>query len=259
MAERPAPRAAHTPDPSRSHTGRVVDDLGLAIVSNQIAQGALLPLDTMLTARYHVSRTVIREAVKTLAAKGLVQARARVGTRVRDRDDWNLFDPDVLLWHARSGLSADFLKHLGEMRLALEPEAAALASQRRTASHLKEMWDCVAEMGAPEITRGGFVKADLGLHLLVARASANPFMVSVSTLIEVALVAMLTTSSPVEDPRRLSSSVSQHRSIVAAIEAGDAEGARAAMAAVVQTGIDRSRPSPPDGATAPHHGGRSTA
>jgi DNA-binding FadR family transcriptional regulator len=230
-----------TARPARSHTSRVVDDLGLQIVSGHYRQGSLLPGDSDLIERYRVSRTVLREALKTLSAKGLLQAKARIGTRVRERADWNLFDPDVLVWHARNGFAPEFLTHLGEMRMALEPEAAAFAATRRTPEQLEEMQSWVAKMGDPSISQPDFVQADLGLHLAIAAAANNPFFLSISTLIEVALVAMLTISSPVENTDRLLASVTQHRAIVAAIGGRDPDAARRAMAAVVQQGIDRSR------------------
>ena len=227
--------------PARSHTSRVVDDLGLAIVSGRQQQGSLLPGDSELIDRYGVSRTVVREALKTLSAKGLVQAKARIGTRVRERADWNLFDPDVLLWHARTGFAPEFLIHLGEMRMALEPDAAALAAQRRTPEQLEIIEGWMDAMAAPDITLQAFVDADLGLHLAVAEAADNPFFLSISTLIEVALVAMLTVSSPVENTASLKQSIAQHRAIVDAIAARDANASRQAMQVVVQKGIDRSR------------------
>ena len=102
---------------ARSHTVRVVDHLGEAIVSGRLPQGTLLPGDQELLAEYGVSRTVLREALRTLSAKGMLQARARVGTRVQPRSAWTLFDPDVLRWHRDAGLdpggaldSQDFLR-----------------------------------------------------------------------------------------------------------------------------------------------------
>jgi DNA-binding FadR family transcriptional regulator len=218
-----------------------VDDLGLSIVSGRQQQGSLLPGDSDLIERYGVSRTVLREALKTLSAKGLVQAKARIGTRVRERADWNFFDPDVLIWHARIGFAPEFLSHLGEMRLALESEAASLAALRRTPAQLEAIWGHVYRMSVPEIAPHEFVQADLGLHLAIAQAAGNPFFLSISTLIEVALVAMLTVSSPVENAERLAQSVKQHRAIAEAIEARDPDTARAAMRAVVQKGIDRTK------------------
>lgn len=226
--------------PVRSHTQRVVDELGLAIVSSRLPSGSLLPGDSELIEQYRVSRTVLREAFKTLSAKGLVQAKARIGTRVRGRADWNLFDPDVLLWHARTGFAPEFLTHLGEMRMALEPEAAALAAQRRTPEQLEVIEGWMTAMSAEDVSAQGFVDADLGLHLAVADAASNPFFLSISTLIEVALVAMLTISSPVESSVRLGQSIAQHRAIVDAVAERDPPAARKAMQVVVQQGLERS-------------------
>jgi DNA-binding FadR family transcriptional regulator len=180
---------------------------------------------------------VLREALRTLAAKGLIQARARIGTRVRDKAEWNLFDPDVLVWHARVGFDGQFLDYLGEMRMALEPEAAALAARRRTPLQVQLLYGWVEKMGEDGVSPAGFVDADLNFHLAVAAAAANPFLRSISTLIEVALVALLTNSSPVDDPVRHARSVSTHKRIADAIARRDAEGARAAMREVIEEGV----------------------
>jgi DNA-binding FadR family transcriptional regulator len=144
-----------------------------------------------------------------------------------------------LVWHARSGFPAGFLDHLGEVRMILEPEAAAHAALRRGEFDLADMRNWIEHMSEPDISASEFVEADLGLHLAVARAAGNPLLVSVSTLIEVALVAMLTKSSPVESPDSLRASVDQHRAIVEAIAAKDPDAARSAMRAVIKVGIDR--------------------
>ncbi len=217
----------------------VVQELGIGIVSGRHPEGSILPGDVDLMARFGVSRTVLREAMKTLSGKGLVVARARVGTRVRDRKEWNLFDKDVLIWHARTGFTAEFLTYLGEMRLALEPEAAALAALRRTPARLQDIYEWLERMAAEDGTMDSFVSADLGFHLAVADAAANPFFHSISTLIEVALVAMLTESSPVQHPAELARSIAQHRAIADAIARHDPEAAWTAMRFVVQLGIDR--------------------
>jgi DNA-binding FadR family transcriptional regulator len=226
---------------SRSHTTRVVNDLGLGIVSGKLSEGSLLPGDQELLGKYRVSRTVLREALKTLSAKGLVKARARVGTRVTPRSSWNLFDSDVLLWYAESGFEPEFLAHLAEIRMALEPEAAALAAQRRTAEGLATIEAWAERMAKPEISPADFVKADLGFHLAVAEAAANPFFISISTLVELVLVAMLTISSPAEDSAELKNSVAQHRRIAKAIADEKPDEARRAMQAVIQNGIDAAR------------------
>lgn len=225
-------------DPARSHTAHVLREIGLGIVSGRYPQHAILPGDVELMARFGVSRTVLREAMRTLAGKGLIQARARVGTRVRDKSEWNLFDPEVLIWHAQSGFDAAFLGYLGEMRMALEPEAAALACARRTPLQLQQLYGWVEQMGADGVSREAFVHADLNFHLCVANAAGNPFLRSISTLIEVALVALLTISSPVDHPVRHLRSVAAHRAIADAIARRDTDASRAAMRAVVATGME---------------------
>ena len=225
-------------DPARSHTAHVLREIGLGIVSGRYPQHAILPGDAELMARFGVSRTVLREAMKTLAGKGLIQARARVGTRVRDKSAWNLFDPEVLIWHAQSGFDPEFLGYLGEMRMALEPEAAALACARRTPLQLQQLYGWIEQMGADGVSREGFVAADLNFHLCVANAAGNPFLRSISTLIEVALVALLTISSPADDPVRHLQSVAAHRAVADAIARRDTEAAREAMRAVVAAGVE---------------------
>lgn len=239
VVTRPPHRPDLTEEPPRSHTARVVRDLGLGIVSGRHAEGSILPGDAELMERFAVSRTVLREALKMLAAKGLIQAKARIGTRVLPRTEWNLFDPDVLIWHARNGFDDEFLTYLGEMRMALEPEAAALAAARRTPEQLATLYAWVDKMGAARNSAPEFVKADLNFHLAVAATAANPFLTAISTLIEVALVAMLTISSPVEEPAQHTVSVNAHRDIADAIAAGDAEKARAAMRLVITQGLER--------------------
>jgi DNA-binding FadR family transcriptional regulator len=228
-------------DPSRSHTAHVVRTIGLGIVAGTYAQNSILPGDAELMEQFGVSRTVLREAMRTLGGKGLIQAKARIGTRVRDKAGWNLFDPDVLIWHAQAGFDSQFLDYLSEMRLALEPEAAALAAKRRTPLQLQHLYGWVEKMGADGISPSDFADADLNFHLTVAAAAANPFLRSISTLIEVALVALLTISSPVEDESRHERSVSDHRQIADAIARRDGAAARAAMIVVIEEGLRLAR------------------
>src|SRR5690606_33133559 len=99
----PQKRAYAATDRARSHTAHVVRELGMDIVSGAYTEQSILPGDADLMQRFGVSRTVLREALRARAAKGLIQPKARIGTRVRDKANWNLFDPDVLIWHAEAG------------------------------------------------------------------------------------------------------------------------------------------------------------
>lgn len=228
-----------TAEPVRSHTAHVVRELGMGIVAGNFEQGSILPGDADLMHRFGVSRTVLREALRTLAGKGLIQAKARIGTRVRDKAEWNLFDADVLVWHAEVGFDGQFLGYLGEMRMALEPEAAALAALRRTPLQVQHLYGWVEKMAEDGVSAAGFVDADLSFHLAVAAAAGNPFLRSISTLIEVALVASLTRSSPVEDRARHAAVVAAHRRVADAIARRDAEVARSVMQDVIAEGVAR--------------------
>jgi len=224
---------------SHTHHGQVMRDLGLKIVSRFYAEDSILPGDAQLLRQFQVSRTVLREALKTLAAKGLIQPRAKIGTRVLKRSHWNLFDPDILVWHFETGASPEFLSSLLEMRLALEPEAAGLAALRRSEQQLERLYDCVGRMEGEGHSAPDFVNSDLQFHLAIADASGNPFMRSISTLIEVALVTTFTISSPIPNSERYGQSVARHKAIADAINVRDVQAAKAAMRAVIVDGAER--------------------
>lgn len=227
--------------PSRNFHNQLIWSLGVGIVGGLYPEGSTLPGDAELQSQQGVSRTVIREALKTLAAKGLIEARARIGTRVRPRQYWNLFDADVLAWHFEAGADQTFLASLAEMRMAIEPDAAAHAALRRTEHQAQTLFDWVARMGDTGNTAESFARADLGFHLAVADASANPFMRSISALVELALMASFTLSSPIADQTAFDRSVAVHHAIAKAIADGDANGARAAMREAIEDGYTRTK------------------
>lgn len=224
--------------PLRNLHSQVLWQLGVAIVGGDYAEGTILPSDTELLQRFEVSRTVLREALKTLAAKGMIEARARIGTRVLPRRRWNLFDADVLAWHFETGPDVEFLRSLSEIRIGVELESAALAAQRRSDEQAEALIACAKRMGEATSAEQ-FARTDLEFHRTVAEASGNPFMASISALVELALTAAFTISSPVEDPTAMVGTVKAHSRIAEAIKAGDADGAREAMKAVISEGFGR--------------------
>ena len=224
--------------PMRNLHSQVLWQLGVAMVRGDYPEGSILPSDTELLARFSVSRTVLREALKTLAAKGMIEARARIGTRVLPRQRWNLFDSDVLSWHFESGPDVDLLRSLAEIRIGVEVESAALAATRRSEEQAEALLACAIRMGEAR-TPEEFARTDLQFHRTVAEASGNPFMASISALVELALTAAFTISSPVEDDAAMAATVKAHGRIAEAIKAGDAEEARVAMKAVITEGFGR--------------------
>ncbi len=217
----------------------VVDELGQAVVSGEFSVGDTLPGDTDLAARFNVSRTVLREAMKTLAAKGLVVARARIGTRVLPRTHWNLFDSDVLTWHFGAGVDEDFLRHVSEVRLALEPYAAALAARRASDADIARMMRLAVAMGDAGHSPHTLALADLEFHLRLLEASLNPFMRTVGSLIEAALMGVFQLTSPTADETEIDRVAIAHIRIVEEIRRRDEEGARNAMEHVIRVGQER--------------------
>ena len=104
--------------------------------------GSQLPTEGELCATMGVSRTILREAVKTLVAKGMLVTGPRTGTRTRPPADWNLLDPDVIRWRLEAGVDQAFVRDILELRLAIEPEAAKLAAQRANAADIAGRPDC---------------------------------------------------------------------------------------------------------------------
>lgn len=224
--------------PVRTLQSQVVDGIGIGIIGGEFPPGTTLPTDAALQERFGVSRTVLREALKALAAKNLITSRARIGTVVLPRREWSLFDPDVLSWHFETGPDITFLRSLAEIRIGLELESVALAAERRTDAQLKQMRACVDGMAAAGNT-ADFARSDLEFHRTVAEASGNPFMASITGLVDLVLATAFTISSPVDDGEARDVTVNHHRRVAEAIGARDAEGARAAMRVVIMEGFDR--------------------
>ncbi|UUP19155.1 Pyruvate dehydrogenase complex repressor [Nitratireductor thuwali] len=221
----------------RTSHSHVVNELGREIVSGAIPIGSILPGDNELADRFKVSRTVLREAMKTLSAKGLIVPRARIGTRVTERKQWNLFDADVLSWHLERGFDRLFLIHLSEMRLSFEPSAAELAAKRATPENVRALLRIADEMssaGTPE----DLIRADLQFHLTVLQACENPFMYNVGSLIEAALVGAFGLSSPDRPSREFQEIGHSHHLIAEAISRRDPPAAAEAMRQVILIGRD---------------------
>jgi DNA-binding FadR family transcriptional regulator len=224
----------------RAHSNheQVARSIGIDIIAGRFAEGARLPGDAELTATFGVSRPVLRESVKTLVAKGFLTTKARVGTVVRERSAWNMFDADVLAWHLDVGIDRRFLSDLAEIRLAVEPRAAALAATRRSDVDIAELRRAFDMMQRAPSDSDAFTDGDLALHIAVANASGNPFMRSVDAVIAAALRASFLLSAPV-DPADRATVLDWHRRIVEAIAAGEPRPAAEAMTAVIFNGMRR--------------------
>ncbi|MBC9033938.1 FadR family transcriptional regulator [Sphingomonas sp. JC676] len=205
------------------------------ILSGAIAPGEKLPPEEEVLARFGVSRTVLREAVKVLSAKGLTRSKTRVGTTVRERQHWNFFDSDVLAWRIDVGLDADLLRSLREARLAVEPFAARLAAERATPADLAAMADSVRRMREAVGNRRLFAQADLQFHRAVANASGNFILGSFAGVIETALVCA-TLLLPLEKSALREEALARHEELHEAIASKDAERAAKLMADMIGFG-----------------------
>ena len=221
---------------SASAHNAVLRGIGLAIMSGEFAGGSVLPGKDALMQRFGVSNTPLREALQSLASKGLIAAKTKVGTWVRPEAEWNMFDPDLLSWRLEVGIDHQFLARLFEMRQTLEPVAAAIAAIRRTDDQVKDLRGLVKAMADARASKADFTEVDVALHLLVLTASGNPFMQSIGALIRTALAASFTSSAPTDDPQRAAAAVDQHACIVDAIARRDPQGAAGAMMFVIRQG-----------------------
>lgn len=209
--------------------GGMVSVLGAAIVRGEIAPGTVLPPEPELETRYGVSRSVVREAMKTLAAKGLVSVRPRHGTHVRPLADWSLLDRDVLAWmRTGDGLDRDLLIALEEARAIIEPAAAALAAQRATPEDCSRIDAAYTAMEAGRDDAQAAIAADKAFHLAILEATHNPVLRSFRGAIDTILSAVFDVAVGV-----FAGNLPNHAAVARAIGAGDAEAARRAMEQVL--------------------------
>ncbi|MFI5013888.1 MAG: FadR/GntR family transcriptional regulator [Hyphomicrobiales bacterium] len=210
--------------------------LGRAIVSGELPAGAMLPSKDQLSRQFGVSNTSLREALKTLAAKGLIAAKSKVGTWVRDEASWNMFDSDILAWRLATGVGRDFVASLFEMRQTFEPAAAAVAALRRSDAHIAQLRKHLAAMRDASGDKQRFTDADVAFHLCVLEASGNPFMRSIGALIATALAASFALSAPTDNPELAANAHRQHSEIVQAIARRRPQSAADAMMRVIRQG-----------------------
>lgn len=220
---------------------QVARALGADIIAGVFPPGDKIPAEAEILERFGISRTVLREVLKTLTAKGLIVSKTRVGTKVLDPSHWNMFDSDVLSWKVGLGFDEGFRRDVAEIRLAIEPEAAALAAQRATTEDIAMLRDRVEDMRNAKESRRAFAEADLAFHQAIGAASGNALMRGISGVIETALVASFTLSSAVDDPQEHKKNVGFHEAIVDAIEARDPDRAADAMRKTIDYGVARVR------------------
>jgi DNA-binding FadR family transcriptional regulator len=229
------PAMSTDPEEVRTSLGRnltygLLDALGKSIVTG-IYDDKPFPTEAELSKQHGVSRSVTREAVKMLTAKGLLSARPRQGTIIEPASAWNLFDPDVLRWQLDRKFSIELLRHFSELRSAIEPAAAALAAVAADDAGIRLIRAGYERMEAAENGDDDTLEADIAFHLAVLRACANPFFAQFRVVVATALRTSIRFTNRIQGR---TADLPAHRAVLLAIEARQPDAAREAMANIIE-------------------------
>jgi GntR family transcriptional regulator, galactonate operon transcriptional repressor len=216
----------------------IVDDLGRRIVRGEFIGSGRTLLEKNIMDEYGASRNAVREAVKTLAGKNIVRSERRVGTIVQPVEAWNLLDPMVLQWMLSApAANASLLANLSELRMIIEPEAAALAASRATPRQVLRIYDCYDAMCEFASDPNAAVEHDVLFHEAVLDACGNPLLRSIGQSISLLLRSNFALAIQVDDA--FIRNLLDHQYIADAIRDHDAERSRqAAMALLVKNRHD---------------------
>jgi len=215
---------------ARSLHARVIEDIGGSIVSGDLQPGDPLPGESVLAEQLSVSRTVLREALKVLAAKGLIETRQKTGMRVREPRFWKHLDADILAWRCAAMPTDDFVGKLVEMREIIEPAAVMAAARRREPAQLEDIRRALQAMeDASDLE--AWATADLGFHEAVLVATNNELLSSLFSVIETALETFFVMSA--RTAKNFKYSLPQHKAVYEAIRRRRPNEAAAAMHAMI--------------------------
>ncbi|MFJ9245126.1 FadR/GntR family transcriptional regulator [Streptomyces sp. NPDC101776] len=220
--------------PGRGLHGQAVEELGLRIIRGDYPPGSVVDPAKFET-ELGVSKTVVREALRVLAAKGLLESRQKRGTTIRPRADWNLLDSDLLRWQGSSAPTDGFFGDLAEVRAIVEPAGARLAATRRTPSDLDALRHALDAMAAAGTDADAMVEADLAFHRALLDAAHNELLSRMEVVIEAGLRVR---DRIVHGARHFADSIPVHRKLLDAVEAGDPDAAVAAVASLLAQASD---------------------
>ena len=215
----------------RNFTFGILQQLGQEIVTGTYGRSNPFPTEAELCKRLGASRSVLREAVKMLTAKGLLRARPRQGTWVEPEENWNLLDPDVLRWLLERKFSAHLLLEFTQVRLAMEPTAAALAARNADATAKAKIRLAMERMKAADKGEDDPLTSDIAFHVAILEASGNRFYAQLRDIIEAALRTSIQLTNRRKGVRL--ASVADHQKVADAIFNGDIEAARQSMQALM--------------------------
>ncbi len=218
---------------------QIVNELGREIVSGRLAAGTILPSEAELAADMGVSRTVAREALKSLAARGMVRARPRAGTRVLPSERWSCLDTVVLRWRLQGEDRLESLRELLELRLLVEPAAAGLTAERSNADRREAIWSTYESIAAAREDPESWIEAAAEMHALILGGCGNELVAGIGRLLRSAILESRHLTRPALDevPPELAAphaspvdeALARYESIAAAIRDGDAGAAESEM------------------------------
>lgn len=220
---------------NRNLTQQVAHTLGMGILQGKYSPGKALPSEAELSEMFNVSRSATREAVKTLAAKGLLSSRPRQGIRVLPDTQWNLFDTDVLGWILASRPSLELLRDFIQMRLAIEPEAAALAAGHSGSPEVALIGEALQRMADADDGLDDPLESDIAFHGAILLASKNRFFVQLRPFSATALRASIRHTNKLKGVAM--ASVTEHTRVYDAIRKGRAKQARSLMRGLVEEAL----------------------
>jgi DNA-binding FadR family transcriptional regulator len=219
--------------PRRGLHGELVHDIGIRILRGELQPGDPIPMSggSGTDAAPDVSRTVLRETVKVLAAKGLVVSRPKTGTHVRDRAFWNLMDPDVLAWRLEAEPGDEFFVDVFELRRLLEPAAAALAAERALPPEVAALQAAYAQMEEyVDRNPGEYIAADIRFHEVILNACHNELLGHLGSTLRATFRASFTRTNA-----SATQTLPMHGAVLDAIRTGDGPAAEAAMLDLIDT------------------------
>ena len=215
-------------DSGRNLTHQLTHQLGAAIIEGSYAVDKSFPTEAELSQQFNISRSVTREAVKMLTAKGLLASRPRQGIRIMPSSHWNMFDTDVLAWTLHARPSIDLLREFTQLRIAIEPEAARLAAtNNHDVQKMKIITDALARIKKADEGMDDSLAAIIEFHCSILTASNNRFFLQLRQFINVALRVNITHIHQLKGA--FSGSYDDHRKIYEEILSGNGEAAADAM------------------------------
>lgn len=217
-------------------TQHITHQLGVEIVAGEYSGGVPFPTESQLCEKFSASRSVLREAVKMLTAKGLLAARPRQGTWVQEEDRWNLLDPDVLYWLLERKFSLSLIRQFTETRRAFETQAAYYAAQRAKPESLARIEDALKRMEAAQRGDDSPLQSDIAFHVAVLYASENPFYIQLEDLVSCALEYSIRLTNKFKGVAL--ASVDDHRVVYEAIKDGKAQEAADLMTRLLDEALD---------------------